>query len=327
MPPELNDDQPVFHGIDEALDFMSKQESESAGTTTEDEEEETLEETVEPEIESEDSDEEQPEEETEEETDVEEEEEDYIFQIEDEDGEIVNITDKEEAKKGYLRQRQFTKVTQEVAAERKELQAEKAQTLELKGQYLNSIAQYKAASSEKLSRFMNVDWETLQKEDPIGFDETKSEFEAAKLAYEQSNQEQQKVDAELTQETIQYANQVRAEEMQKLQTAYPELLDADSTLLEDAKNHALSAYGFSEQEINSIYDSRQIQALIDAFTLNKTKGKLKVGKAKAKTISKSIKPKAAVQKTTAAARKAKAKKDMLSKEGGISLDEAMGFFE
>lgn len=129
-----NNDQPVFAGIDEALDFMDKPEekSDSVATITDKEEEETEQvETNEEEIESEDSEEEQPDDENESEDGDEDEKEDFLFKIANGDEEIV-ITDVEEAKKGYMRQSQFTKVTQEVAAERKALIADKNAVLELK---------------------------------------------------------------------------------------------------------------------------------------------------------------------------------------------------
>ena len=136
-----NNDQPVFAGIDEALDFMDKPEekSDSVATITDKDEEETAQvETDEEEIESEDSEKEQPDDEKESEEDDEDEKEDFLFKIADGDEEIV-ITDVEEAKKGYMRQSQFTKVTQEVSAERKALAADKNAVLELKNEYLKSI--------------------------------------------------------------------------------------------------------------------------------------------------------------------------------------------
>ena len=87
-----NNDQPVFTGIDEALDFMDKPEekSDSVATITDKEEEETEQvETDEEEIESEDSEEEQPDDEKESEEGDEDEKEDFLFKIENGDEEIV----------------------------------------------------------------------------------------------------------------------------------------------------------------------------------------------------------------------------------------------
>jgi len=320
-----NNDQPVFAGIDEALDFMDKPEekSDSVATITDKDEEETAQvETDEEEIESEDSEKEQPDDEEESEEDDEDEKEDFLFKITDGDEEIV-ITDVEEAKKGYMRQSQFTKVTQEVSAERKALAADKNAVLELKNEYLKGISDYKVASSEKLSKFVNVDWEVLQKEDPIEFDEMKSAFEAAKMAYEQASQKEQEVSSEVTAENNQYAQSVRAEEMGKLTVALPELSEEGSTLLSDATKHAAEAYGFTTDELYTIYDHRQIRALVDAYRFNQSQTKLAAGAAKAKTVKKSIKTKGAASKTTAQARKAKAEMNSLQQPGGITLEQAM----
>jgi len=322
-----NNDQPVFAGVDEALDFMDKPEekSDSVATITDKEEEEAEQvETNEEETESEDSKDEQPDDKEESEKDDEDENEgeDFLFKITDGDEEIV-ITDVEEAKKGYMRQSQFTKVTQEVSAERKALATDKNAVLELKNEYLKSISDYKVASSEKLSKFVNVDWEVLQKEDPIEFDEMKSAFEAAKMAYEQASQKEQEVSSEVTAENNQYAQSVRTEEMGKLTVALPELSEEGSTLLSDATKHAAEAYGFTTDELYTIYDHRQIRALVDAFRFNQSKTKLATGAAKAKTVKKSIKTKGAASKTTSQARKAKADMDSLQQPGGITLEQAM----
>ncbi len=328
----MNDgEQPLeFNGIDEALDYMSKQESDSADTITEDEEplNEDTEETVEEEDESQDSEEEQPEDEEEseaEDQDEEGQEEEYLFKIEDDDGEFI-VKDAEEAKKGYLRQKQFTKVTQEIANERQELQKEKSSLLESKAQYVQTIAEYKAAASDKLGKFVGVDWTALQKDDPIEFDELKSEFEAAKLAYEQSNLEEQKASAELTAETMELAQQVRKDELAKLTAVLPEVAEEGSTLLADIKAFALENYGFSDVDVDSIYDHRQIRVLADALELKRMKEKVQVGKAKSKSIKKSIKPKSAASQAAQKTKQAKAKQAKLNQPGGISLNEALDYF-
>jgi len=323
-------DQPVFSGIEEALDFMTKgdSESDSVATTTD---EETLEddsvvddETEAEEAESDDSDEQTEDEDDEEEGDDtdEEEDDDFLFSIEDDQGEF-KVKNVEEAKKGYLRQRQFTKVTQEVAAERKALKAQSESYLDAKSQYLDGIAEMKAASSEQLGKFMGIDWEALQKDDPYLFDEKRQEFEAAKLSYGQAREREDKLSAELTAETMEYAQGVRTEEMEKLMLAIPELSEKGNTLLSEAKNFATESYGFSEDELLSIYDSRQIQALVDAYRYNQSKSKLATGKAKAGTVKKSMKAKGSTSKTTAKARQAKAANKALNRPGGISVDEAL----
>ena len=322
-------DQPVFSGIEEALDFMTKgdSESDSVATTTDKEEPEEddsvlTDETETEEPEPEDS-EEQPEgEDDEEEGTDKEDDEDFLFSIEDDQGEF-KVKNVEEAKKGYMRQRQFTKVTQEVAAERKELQSEKASLLEAKSQYLTGVQDLKIASSAKLAEFVTVDWEALQQEDPVAFDEQKSRYEAAKLSYEQANAAEQQVSNEIQRETIEYAQAVRADEMQRLVAVVPEITEEGSTLLKDATKSATELYGFSQDELFSIYDHRQIRAIIDAYRYNEVKGKLNVGKAKAKSAKTTIKPKGTASSRKTQAKKAQSVQDRLNAPGGVSLAEAM----
>jgi hypothetical protein len=327
---ETNNDQPVFSGIEEALAYQAedeKKKSDSVATTTDKEEPEEddsvlTDETETEEPEPEDS-EEQPEgEDDEEEGTDKEDDEDFLFSIEDDQGEF-KVKNAEEAKKGYMRQRQFTKVTQEVAAERKELQNEKASLLEAKSQYLTGVQDLKIASSAKLAEFVTVDWEALQQEDPVAFDEQKSRYEAAKLSYEQANAAEQQVSNEVQRETIEYAQTVRADEMQRLVAVVPEIAEEGSTLLKDATKSATELYGFSQDELFSIYDHRQIRAIIDAYRYNEVKGKLNVGKAKAKSAKTTIKPKGTASPRKTQAKKAQSVQDRLNAPGGVSLAEAM----
>lgn len=327
-------DQPTFTGIDEALDYYEQKDSDSVATTTDDEEkeekdeEETKEvEATEDEPESEESDEEEPDDEDESEEDSEdedEEEKDYLFKFTDGEEEII-VKNLEEAKKGYLRQRDYTKKSQEVAATKKQLDEASSDLLGVKKEYLEGVAQVKAMASTQLAKFVNVDWETLHKDDPLQFDDLKGEFEAAKLSYEQAQTKEREEKSSFDEETQKYVAQIREEEFVKLKEAVPEVAEQGSEYLTKVTEYAMDAYGFEQGELTSILDSRQVMALIDAYKYNESNSKIKSGKVKAKAIQ-SIKPKGTKSKRSAKAQKAKAKQDTLNKPGGITLDQAKQMF-
>lgn len=334
----MPDDQPVFPGVQEAIDHVTREHAEADQGKSEDsvaatEEEKTFEGEEETEEETEEeSSEESGEAEEEELSDEESDEEDkddeeddepeFLFKVGEGDDEEV-ITDVEEARKGYLRQKDYTRKTQQAAKAQKEADAVKVELLQTKAEFLNGLAEMKAAASEQLSQFMGIDWQALQKDDPIEFEEKKQELEAAKLAFENSNKAGEELEQELTRETMEYAQKVRQEEMLKLSEFIPEVLVQGDKTLESVLGFGVEMYGFTGEELQSIYDNRMIRVLADAQKYNQTKDKLKVGKSKAKSVKKTVKPKGSASKSTAKARTAKAVKKALNQEGGISMVDAM----
>ena len=127
---------------------------------------EASEEEPEVEEETEDEEEESPEEEeTEEEVDTPDV---YTVKINGEDHEVTE----DELIKGYSRQADYTKKTQELSQYRSQLdqaaqfyQTEVAATQEARQQYINSLAQGVQLSLSSLQEFENIDWERLKTED------------------------------------------------------------------------------------------------------------------------------------------------------------------
>ena len=343
---QTQDNQPMPNsmGVEEALDFMmskdqgTKDSSGVAATEEEREEEESPQEVEDDEAEeeeteeegSEDSeeDEEEPddedddsdEEDEDDEEESDEEDEEDFFTVMDGDEEI-KVT-REEAKAGYMRQKAFTQKTQEVAKERKAVEEEKVGLLETKAKYLEALGGIKASMSEQLKDFIGIDWKQLEQDDPMEFEEKERELRAAQLAYENATKAEEEERQKLVQETMEYAQTVRKEELGKLAEHFPEVMEADNKLLESVREFGIKRYGFTEEELLSIYDHRMIRVLADALKVQNVTDKVTKGKEKLK--SKTMKPKATRSKTMAKARKAKATKAALNKPGGVTIDEALG---
>lgn len=340
MPPENTEsnDQPVFSGVEEALAHLETnaqaraEDSVAANQGAEDEDqedtqddlEEVTEDTLEDDEEAEDS-EEDPEEETDadaesDEEDDEDEEDDGTVFLDGEGDDAVKVN-AEEAKAGYMRNKAFTTKSQELAKDRKAFDTERAELLESKDAYVKALAGVKASMSEHLKGFIGIDWQQLQRDDPIEFEEKEQELTAARLAYEQVVQQEEEEGKKLLEETMGYAQEIRKQEMEKLVEHIPEFGTEDSTLFVDIREFGMQQYGFSEEELNGIYDSRMIRALTDAFRGKAQAKKAKKGKAKINSVG--IKPKASKGKSTQKARAAKARKAELSNPQGLTMEQAM----
>jgi hypothetical protein len=143
--------------------------TEDVDESTEETQDEPLEE-EEGELEDESEDEEEEEPESEEEQ--EETEEVYSVKV---DGEEMEVS-LDELIKGYSRQSDYTRKTQELASERNSMAAQQeqwaneiAETQAERQQYISALGQMITNQMAGLEQFTKVDWEKLREEDPITF--------------------------------------------------------------------------------------------------------------------------------------------------------------
>lgn len=340
MSEKTNSDQPMpaSMGVDEALDFITSSDGdENQGNTDYDgvaNREEEEEDSVDPdkEVESEEeTDEEEVSDEEDEESDEEEEADDSEDEDEDEDDEddaVFSFIDgeeevkvnAEEAKAGYMRNRDYSNKSKQLAEDRKALEAEKSSLLETKAKYVEALGAAKAAASEQLKDFIGVDWQQLQKDDPIEFEERKQAFEAAKLAFESTAQAQEQEQNALTQEYMGHLQELKKQEWGKLEPFLePSLVGEENDPLGKIRDFAVQTYGFTPEEMMSIYDHRMIRVVMDAFKGAQSTDRVDKGKKKIK----SMKQKATKSKSTSKARQAKAVKAKLNQPGGVTIDEAL----
>ena len=337
MGEEHNSDQPVpaSMGVEEALDFITSNkgeedqgdtdydgvanrgEEEEEASVDPDEEVESEEETDEEEV-SDDEDDESEDVEEADESEEDAEDEDVVFTFMEDDEEVKVNAD--EAKAGYMRNRDYSNKSKQLAKDRTELEAEKASLLETKAEYVQALGAAKAAASEQLKEFISIDWQQLQRDDPIEFEEKKQAFEAAKLAFESSTQAEEQESNALTQEYMDYAQSVKRAEWSKLEPFLePTVLGDKTDPLSKLREFAVETYGFTPEEMMSIYDHRMIRVVLDAFKGSQSAKKVQKGKTKIK----SMKTKATKSQSTAKARHAKAAKAAINKPGGVTIDEAL----
>lgn len=165
----------------------------------------------------------------------------------------------------------YTKKTQQVAEQRKALEAE-AQAIE-EAKYLRDAYAQRLQAMEQLLNTpeQNEDLEYLKESDPIGY--------AVRVAEKQQQREQlQAVQAErqriAEQQQAEYAQQLQgylAQQAEQLSKVLPEYSDPvkGEALRTELRSFAKSSLGFSDQELSMVRDSRQVLALHKAMLYDK----------------------------------------------------------
>lgn len=204
------------------------------------------------------------------------------------DGKEIEVP-KDELIRGYQREADYTRKTQKLAEERKLVESEFQQVRGEREQYSQILGQLQ----QKLQEFEppEPDWNRLEVEDP-------TEYARQWTSHQRRNQQKYAVQAE--QERL---NQVRQAELQKhmQQTMVAEVARLKEKIPEwsspekaKAEGKALLEYGqnlgFSEQELNTITDSRALLALHKAWKYDQMMSKRPEFQAKIKKAPKMVTP-------------------------------------
>jgi len=242
-------------------------ETEEAQPTEEEEsqpetEDESLEE------ESEEEEESVEEEEESEETEGEEEEELYAVTV---NGEEVAVS-LDELLSGYSRQSDYTRKTQEIAGDRKEMEAlqqqynsEVQQIQQERQQYMEALTNIISNNSGELEKFSNIDWNALRENDPIEYVTTREQYrEAQEKIQGLQNEHARAAQAQQAQNNHAQQEMLKVEKG-KLVEALPEWGDPDKQkdLSANLQSYA-KEQGFTAQELNSLVDHRSVLVLLKA---------------------------------------------------------------
>jgi len=239
------------------------------------EEEESTEETQDESLEEESEEGEEAEEAEEESEEPDEEAEEELLYAVKVDGAEQEVT-LDELMKGYSRQSDYTKKTQELAEGRKAIEhaynqynSEIGALQQERQQYIAALSQVVQHSLSGLEQYNNIDWETLKQEDPIEYFSKRDELQQrqAQLAANQQQMEQARyqqnsqAQAQRDERQGKFANYHMAQLEEKL----PEWKDPDqkTKIWNEAKEFALSQ-GYGEQEFDSLLDHRHLLILLKA---------------------------------------------------------------
>ena len=187
------------------------------------------------------------------------------------DGEEQEVT-LDELMKGYSRQSDYTKKTQELSEGRKAIEQLYGQynheinaVQQERQQYISALSQVIEHSVAGLAAYQNIDWETLKNEDPIDYLTKKEEQSAMQNQVAYNMQQREQVVLAQKQQQAQHREHFRLSEQHRLVEALPEWSDADTRtqLTNDMREYALNN-GFTEQDLSGLIDHRYFLTLMKA---------------------------------------------------------------
>ena len=188
----------------------------------------------------------------------------YVLPFGDE-GEDVEIS-ATELNNYLLRQQDYTRKTQALSEERKQLEEQKgnlSQIHQLSEQLKGEYDALRAVDNEEISAEY---WNQLKAENPVQYLVERNEFQERRLEREQAERRVADLQNQLQQQQ-QFEQQQRLEnEAVKLQEIIPEWQDNETA---NREREALKVYGtsqgYSEQELGSVTDSRAVSILRKAM--------------------------------------------------------------
>ncbi|NTB86853.1 hypothetical protein [Agrobacterium tumefaciens] len=198
-----------------------------------------------------------------------------------------------EMKKGYLRQADYTRKTQELALEREKLGTMEQAKVDIRKQSLGEIENIKRQLAVKYKYDFNINWQQLAQDDPYEYAQKKEEYASFEQNVQQLHQLETAMKTEndrVEQETF-TANQHRART--ELVEKYPEFANKETaTPILQGMTKFLKDQGFTKQEIEGIADSRILSVLYTAYKAQTTAKAVPQAKAAIATKPKITKPSA-----------------------------------
>jgi uncharacterized protein YifE (UPF0438 family) len=246
-------------------------------------------------------------------------------------GEAHEVT-LEELVKGYSRQSDYTKKTQDIAEERGHMEqalemarAEVGQIQQEREEYVASLQNVIDNSNEHLQQFMNVDWERLKEESPIEYVTLREDYRDAQDRVQAMFQQQEMVKQKQSSDAAQQHQTVVAREHAKLSEKLPEWGNEAKrqTIGAQLRDYAVGL-GYSTDEIGSLIDHRSLLVLRKAMFYDKANPS-KVASKKLKNKPKLVSSGSIMDKSVSSKSKRKKQMGRLQKTGHI--DDAASLFE
>ena len=179
----------------------------------------------------------------------------------------------EELADGWMRQKTFTQKTQQLAEQRKEMEAERAKVSQEREQYQQGLYQYLSQPEPQPPS------EELFETDPLAYMKAKDDYRDALAQRSQAQAEYQRVEGERMREANLQRQEYLQRESEKLTNLIPEWRDENvATKEKQAIREYGVSLGYSAEEMDSIGDARAIalmrkSLLFDSMT---QKGKTKL---------------------------------------------------
>jgi hypothetical protein len=238
------------------------------------------------------------------------------------DGEEQEVT-LEELQNGYSRQRDYTRKTQELAQQRKAIEAKYQEVSQKDAIYSQLLPKMEATLKGELEN--EPDWNALYEADPIAYvrekdiwNEKKQKLQAVQAESQRLQQESQVAQQQKLQQFLQYGNQQLLEQIPEWQDN--EVASKEKMAIRD---YGVNVLGYTPQEMDSVYDYRVLLGLRNAWLQHKTQQATKVKPTEKKAAARTARPGTSnVPKSTTPVKKARQK---LAKTGKVQ--DAAKLFE
>lgn len=203
------------------------------------------------------------------------------------DGELYEVPPA--LKDKIMLQADYTRKTQEVAEQRKQVEQAQAQLQQAAQMQQQSLAEYAqlVALDNQLQAYNNVDWNALYEQDPAEFvrakeavrdlKDTRTNLASQITAQQQAQHEQQ--------------NQIRLQAIQEGQKVLAREIPQWNTELATTLNRfAVEKFGFTPEEVNQVIDPRVVKLLHKAYLHEKQVSNKPIAQKRVANLPKVTKP-------------------------------------
>ena len=238
------------------------------------------------------------------------------------DGEDTEVT-LEELQNGYSRQRDYTRKTQELAQQRKAIEAQQQEVSQKDAIYSQLLPKMESTLRGELEN--EPDWNALYEADPVGYVREKQLWDEKKEKLSAVSAEQQRLQQEALVKQQQQIAQFVEYGNQQLLEQIPEWQDNEMASKEKMaiRDYGVNVLGYTPQEMDSVYDYRVLLGLRNAWLQHKTQQATKVKPTEKKAAARTARPGTSnVPKTTTPVKRARQK---LAKTGKVQ--DAAKLFE
>lgn len=231
------------------------------------------------------------------------------------DGTEVTPDQIEEWRKGNLRQADYTRKTQELSANRRELEARQAEIAQ-QSQRFQQTVDFAIAVAE--ANFPARPDAALLETDPVGYLQQKAVYDQRAAQLQQLYAARQEQGAEQARQQQQAFRQWAEGERRALAEAMPELRDPTKAMgFSAALVKGIERYGFTNADLAQVYDHRLILMARDAMKYHEVMAAKPKAIEKAKDAPPVQQPRARTSQVDAATRARKEKMDRLRQTGSL----------
>ena len=227
------------------------------------------------------------------------------------DGSEMEVT-LDELLRGYQREADYTRKTSELSLEKSRHNDMMQQSQSEINQKLSKLTELTSAAQQELqTEYSNIDFEKLYEDDPV---------EAARLEHKMRKRAEnlQRIQEETRNNQMNEFQKYLQEQQAKVATMIPDFADpAKASRIKSEMRTYLTKLGYNNNEIASVYDSRQVMLIKDAMAYDKLKkSNVKVTKKVAKA-PKVVKPGVSKTKAEQASKQRRDKLNHLKKTGSV----------